>query len=368
MSIQRIFEPSEAQPAPANSTGIIGWLRKNIFYSSLSSAVSIGIIGLIAYFAYGLADWGIISADFVGSDRSACDSGGACWVFIGEWLQQFIYGFYPDELLWRVNLVFALSAALIALLVMEIKAKALGLFGITLFPLICFWLLHGGFLGLEEVGTENWGGLMLTLVVSAVGIVASLPLGILLALGRRSKMPIIRSFCTVFIEVWRGVPLITVLFMASVMLPLFTTGGNDMDKLLRAMIGIILFQSAYMAEVVRGGLQAIPKGQYEAANALGLSFWQSMGMIILPQALKIVIPGIVNTFIALFKDTTLLLIIGLMDLLAMVKAALTDSDWLGYATEGYVFVAIVFWILCFAMSQYSMRLEAKLDTGHKASK
>jgi general L-amino acid transport system permease protein len=190
-------------------------------------------------------------------------------------------------------------------------------------------------------------------------------LGILLALGRRSTMPIVKSVSVVFIEFWRGVPLITVLFMSSVMLPLFLPEGTHFDKLLRAMIGIALFQSAYMAEVVRGGLAAIPKGQYEAAQALGLSFWQSTGLIILPQALKMVIPGIVNTFIALFKDTTLVLIIGLFDMLAMIQAGLADPNWLGYAIEGLMFAALVYWIFCFGMSRYSMALERKLHTGHK---
>ena len=209
-----------------------------------------------------------------------------------------------------------------------------------------------------------WGGLFLTLVLSFVGIVAALPLGILLALGRRSNMPIVKSVCVVFIEFWRGVPLITVLFMSSVMLPLFLPEGMNFDKLLRAMIGIVLFQSAYMAEVVRSGLQAIPKGQYEAAKALGLSYWQSMGLIILPQALKLVIPGIVNTFIALFKDTTLVLIIGLFDLLSMIQSASQDANWLGYEIEGYVFAALIFWVFCFGMSRYSMSLERKLETSH----
>ena len=225
--------------------------------------------------------------------------------------------------------------------------------------------LHGGYLGLESVPTSQWGGLMLTLVIATVGIVGALPLGILLALGRRSRMPAVKVVCVTFIEFWRGVPLITVLFMSSVMLPLFLPEGMSFDKLLRAMIGVILFQSAYIAEVVRGGLQAIPKGQYEAAAAMGLGYWRSMGLVILPQALKLVIPGIVNTFIALFKDTSLVIIIGLFDLLNSVKQAAADPAWLGMATEGYVFAALVFWIFCFGMSRYSMHLERKLDTGHK---
>ena len=209
--------------------------------------------------------------------------------------------------------------------------------------------------GLQEVETSQWGGLLVTLVVAITGIVASLPLGILLALGRRSKMPIVRTFSVIFIEVWRGVPLITVLFMASVMLPLFLPEGVNFDKLMRALIGVALFSSAYMAEVVRGGLQAIPKGQYEAAQALGLSYWKMMSLIVLPQALKIVIPGIVNSFISLFKDTTLVSIIGLFDLLQHCHDELRDAKWASPQTgsTGYFSAALIFWIFCFGMSRYS---------------
>ncbi|MBI2205435.1 MAG: amino acid ABC transporter permease [Candidatus Rokubacteria bacterium] len=214
------------------------------------------------------------------------------------------------------------------------------------------------------VETRLWGGLFLTLVVASVGIVGSLPLGIVLALGRRSELPVIRAICVAFIEVWRGVPLITVLFMASNMFPLFMPEGVSFDKLLRALLGVTIFASAYMAEVVRGGLQAIPKGQYEAAQALGLGYWRTMGLIVLPQALRIVIPGIVNNFIGLFKDTTLVLIIGLFDFLGMAQAAASNAHWLGFAIEGYVFTAFGFWIFCFGMSRYSQHLERKLHTGH----
>lgn len=217
---------------------------------------------------------------------------------------------------------------------------------------------------LPEVETPLWGGLFLTLVIAITGIVASLPIGILLALGRRSTMPIIRAVCVGFIEFWRGVPLITVLFMSSVMFPLFLPEGMNFDKLLRALIGVMIFSAAYMAEVVRGGLQAIPKGQYEAAQALGLSFPKMMAFVVLPQALKLVIPGIVNTFIGLFKDTTLVLIIGLFDFLGMAQLAATNPDWLGFAVEGYVFTGFGFWIFCFTMSRYSQYLERKLHTGH----
>ncbi len=217
---------------------------------------------------------------------------------------------------------------------------------------------------MPEVETPLWGGLFLTLVIAITGIVASLPIGIVLALGRRSHMPIIRAVCVGFIEFWRGVPLITVLFMSSVMFPLFMPEGVNFDKLVRALVGVAIFSAAYMAEVVRGGLQAIPKGQYEAAQALGLSYPKMMVFIVLPQALKLVIPGIVNTFIGLFKDTTLVLIIGLFDFLGMAQLAATNPDWLGFAVEGYVFTGFGFWIFCFSMSRYSQYLEKKLHTGH----
>ena len=217
---------------------------------------------------------------------------------------------------------------------------------------------------LPMVETPLWGGLFLTLVIAISGIVASLPIGIVLALGRRSSMPLVRAVCVAFIELWRGVPLITVLFMSSVMFPLFLPEGMNFDKLLRALIGVMLFSAAYMAEVVRGGLQAIPKGQYEAAQALGLGYWKMMALIVLPQALKLVIPGIVNTFIGLFKDTTLVLVIGLFDLLGIVRQAGTNPDWGGFAIEGYFFSGLLFWAFCFGMSRYSQHLEKKLHTGH----
>jgi general L-amino acid transport system permease protein len=221
--------------------------------------------------------------------------------------------------------------------------------------------------GLEHVETEVWGGLLVTLVIAVTGIVASLPLGILLALGRRSQMPVVRLVSVIFIEFWRGIPLITVLFMSSVVLPLFLPDGVTFDKLLRALIGVALFSAAYMAEVVRGGIQALPKGQYEGAMALGLNYWQMMRMIILPQALKLVIPGIVNSFIALFKDTTLVLIIGLFDFLGMIQSSFTDSKWASpvQSLSGYLFAAFVFWLFCFSMSRYSIFMERRLDTGHQ---
>ncbi|WP_432697215.1 amino acid ABC transporter permease [Marinobacterium sp. YM272] len=360
------YELQPTLPPPANTIGVIGWARKHLFNGPLNSVATI----LLAWLAFTLLtpviDWALFSANWTGTTRDACTDGGACWVFIGQRIDQFLYGFYPREETWRLNLSFFLMLALILwLAIPKLPAKGIAaVLTLVVFPVVAFFLLTGGIFGLEAVDTHQWGGLSLTLVLAVVGMVASLPLGVLLALGRRSEMPIVKSLSVVYIEVWRGVPLITVLFMASVMLPLFFPEGMNFDKLLRALIGITLFQTAYMAEVVRGGLQAIPKGQYEAADALGLGYWQKMILIILPQALKMMIPGVVNTFIALFKDTSLVLIIGLFDLLAIVQAATNDPKWIGYATEGYVFVALVFWIFCFSMSRYSQYLEKRLQTGH----
>jgi general L-amino acid transport system permease protein len=229
---------------------------------------------------------------------------------------------------------------------------------------VSFWLLRGG-LGLVPVSTDQWGGFMLTLVIALVGIVLSLPLGILLALGRRSKLPIVHLLCVLFIEFVRGVPLITVIFMANIMLPLFLPPGYDVNVLLRVLVGTTAFVSAYMAEVVRGGLQAIPKGQFEGAMALGLGYWQMMRLIVLPQALRVSIPSIVNTFIGFFKDTTLVSMVGLYDFLNMVKAGFKDANWVGVELTGLGFCAAVYWVCCFSMSRYSMFLERKLHTGHK---
>ncbi len=352
---------------PISTTGLVGWARQNLFDTWLNSILTV-VVGYFLITTLGpMLNWAFLDADFFGDSKDSCTSDGACWVFVTVRINQFIYGFYPESELWRINIMFAAFAVLIAALVIERTPHRgwIALFTLTLFPIISFYLLYGDAFGLEKVETHKWGGLMLTLVLAVVGIVAALPIGILLALGRRSEMAVARSFCTIFIEVWRGVPLISVLFMASVMFPLFVPEEMNLDKLLRALIGIVMFQSAYMAEVIRGGLQAIPKGQYEAAEAMGLSYWKSMGLIILPQALKIVIPGIVNTFIALFKDTSLVLIIGLFDILATMQAAITDPAWPRVSTEGYVFVAFVFWIFCFSMSRYSQSLERKLSTGHR---
>ncbi len=361
-----VTSPSPALPPPASSVGVIGWLRKNLFSSVLSSLFTLLALYVLYRVIPPALNWAIFKADWLGTTRDVCSREGACWPFVGVRLHQFLFGFYPPSEYWRVVTAFSLVGGLVAWLLIDRTPKKamVGAFTIFVYPVIAYFLFYGGAFGLPLVETYKWGGLMLTLILATTGMFFSFPIGIILALGRRSSMPIAKSISVIFIEFWRGVPLITVLFMSSVMLPMFIPEDMQIDKLLRAMIGIIFFQSAYMAEVVRGGLQAIPKGQLEAAEALGLSYWQSMVFVILPQALKLVIPGIVNTFIALFKDTTLVLIIGLFDLLAVVQAAFADPKWLGFSVEGYVFVASVYWVSCFSMSRYSQHLEKKLHTGH----
>jgi general L-amino acid transport system permease protein len=367
------FTPTPARPAPANTVGFVGWARENLFATKLDSLLTVLAITLILYVMKVVFGWAVIDASFSGSDRTAClkDVQGACWPFIEAKFGQFIYGRYPDAERWRVDLVFA--AGLIGLVPMLMPnvghKRANMIFLLGFYPFFAFIMLTGGVLGLATVDTTDWGGLLVTLVVAVTGIVASLPLGILLALGRRSDLPIVRALCIGVIEIFRGVPLITVLFMASVMLPLFLPDGVNFDKLVRCLIGVALFSSAYMAEVVRGGLQAIPKGQYEAAAALGLSYWKTTRLIILPQALKLVIPGIVNTFIGLFKDTTLVLIVGLFDLLGIVQLHFTDASWATPETHitGYVFAGAVFWLFCFAMSRYSIFIENHLSTDRNGS-
>jgi len=354
------------QPPPPSEVGVVGWIRHNLLASKTDIFLTIVSIYLIYLLVPPVISWAFLNADWSGDTRDACTSGGACWVFIKVRMGQFMYGFYPTEERWRIDTTFILLVALMVPMFIEnFRYKAwLAVIILFIFPVIAFYLMAGGAFGLVVVDTPRWGGLSLTLIISIVGIVGSFPIGLMLALGRRSNMPAVSAFCTGFIELWRGVPLITVLFMSSVMFPLFLPDGVNFDKLIRALFGVTLFSAAYMAETVRGGLQAIPRGQYEGAEALGLTFWKSMAFIILPQALKHVIPGIVGNFIGLFKDTTLVLIIGLFDFLGIVQAASTDPKWLGYSIEGYAFCAFVYWMFCFSMSQYSQSIERKLHTGH----
>jgi len=373
-------EMALAEAAPRGEKGPGAWLRRNLFATPADTLLTIIGLLLIAVILPPFFNWAFINAAWTGTDRSACATvaqgggqpdgwSGACWAFVNAKFMQFMLGRYPDAERWRPILTALLFVALLVpLLVPSVPRKALNaVLFFFVFPIVAFILLTGGWFGLNPVETPLWGGLMVTLVLSFVGIAVSLPLGIVLALGRRSNMPIVKMLSVVFIETVRGVPLVTVLFMASVMLPLFLPAGVSFDKLLRALVGVALFASAYMAEVIRGGLQAIPKGQYEGADSLGLGYWQKMTLIVLPQALKLVIPGIVNTFIGLFKDTSLVYIIGMFDLLGIVRQNFSDAAWASAQTpiSGLIFAAFVFWIFCFGMSRYSIFMERRLDTGHK---
>ena len=359
------------QAAPRASSGYWAWLRRNLFATPTDAFLTVLAMAFLLWAVPPMISFLLTKAVWPGGTVEECRAidAGACWAYIGARFNFFVYGFYPNDLYWRPNIVFALSAALlIPLAIPKVPFKTINaILFLVAVPIVTFVLLAGGMFGLRPVPTEQWGGLLVTLVISFVAIIGSLPIGILLALGRQSKLPVIKTLSIAFIELWRAVPLITVLFMASIMLPLFLPQGTSIDKLLRALVGITLFASAYMAEVVRGGLQALPRGQFEAGASLGLNYWKQMGLIILPQALKHVIPGIVNTFIALFKDTSLVSIVGIFDLLNTVQAATSDANWFApsQAVTGYIFAAIIYWIFCFSMSRYSMFMERRLNTGHK---
>jgi len=440
----RTFRAKPDRPAPAQTVGVVGWMRRNLFSSPANTALT--LIG--AYFAYWViatvVDWALIDAVWQAETRRECldavGRSGACWPGVFVWFENLIYGLYPKDQIWRVNAGFALLVAwLVPLWLERVRSKvAIGVSAVLAYPVLASYFFLGGDKGflwsasiaaaltafvwvwataiaerrtgrtlgelvlaradaldadprhqrrvlfytaaagwlvayalvalwyLPYVTTNDWGGLFLTLVISGIGITFSLPAGVVLALGRRSELPVIRLICTVFIELFRSVPLITILFMFTTMLPLFLPVGVEVDQLVRAIVAVCLFASAYMAEVVRGGLQAIPRGQYEAAAAMGLGYWQATRLIVMPQALKIMIPTIVSTFIGFFKDTTLVSIIGLFDLLNMARAIGEDTDWLGLFIEPFFVVTLIYFVFCFAMSQYSINLERRLDTGQRS--
>ncbi|MFN3890409.1 MAG: ABC transporter permease subunit [Beijerinckiaceae bacterium] len=391
--VRTAFSPR--QPPPQVSAGVLGWIRANLFNGVLSSILTLLSVAFIAWITPGLVRWLVTDAIWSAPDGDACRApgAGACWAYVRAKLTFFTYGAYPRDQLWRVDVTLLAGAALAVWLLWPGAArKGLGaiLFFIV-YPVAGLILLHGmgdvsrsivraiGDLagspailnfahdGLPIIGTHLWGGVFVSLLVATVGIVVSLPAGVILALGRQSRAPVLRFFCIVLIEVVRGVPLITVLFMANTMLPLFVPAAWTPDRLLRPLIGVALFASVYMAEVVRGGLQAVPRGQYEGAMALGLSRANMMRLIVLPQALTIVIPGIVNSFIALFKDTTLVAIVGIFDFLRAIDTQRLDPAWNGptISTTGYVFAAMFYFVFCFAMSRYSLMMERRLTYGRK---
>jgi general L-amino acid transport system permease protein len=342
---------------------VIDWLRRNLFSSVTNTLLTLLVLALLWLVVPPVFGWAVTHATIAGDSKDACTGDGACWTFIKLRLHTFFWGHYPDEELWRLVVAAALLVAFAAP-VMRDRVRHRGIYVLlllTLFPLLAGILLVGGIRGLPFVDTSLWGGLMLDVIISFVTVAGALPLGILLAIGRRSQLPVIRYFSIGFIELWRGVPLLTVLFMSAVMVPLFLPYGVSIDRLIRAMVAFTLFNAAYMAETVRGGLQGVPIEQEEAAYSVGLKWWQVQAFVTLPQALRIVVPGIVNNIVDLFKDTSLVTIIGLVDLLGAVNQSLKDPAWLGLAKEGYVFTAFVFFVCCFGMSSYSRRFERRLN-------
>lgn len=348
---------------------ILEWLRDNLFSSVANTLLTVLAVAFIYVIVPPILNWTIFDAVWSGTGRADCigEGKGACWPFIAARSDQLIYGQYAAAERWRVDIVCLIGALGLAwILIPRLPGKLWAGIGMaTLFPVVSYLLLSGGVFDLPIVPTERWGGLLLTLLISVVGIATSIPIGILLALGRRSGLPVVRILCTCFIEFVRGVPLITLLFMAANVVPLFMPQGVSLDKLLRALIVISLFSAAYMAEVIRGGLQAIPRGQSEAAAALGLGYWRTTLLIVLPQAMKISLPSIVSSCISLLKDTSLIATIGFFDFLQVIKSGNADPAWSApnVAFTGYLFAALVYWTLCFGMSRYSAYLEDTVAGG-----
>jgi general L-amino acid transport system permease protein len=363
-------ELAASRPPPAIPQNLIALIKENLFNGWRASFLTIAALALIGFILPSVLRFLIFDAVWSAPDGGLCRApgAGACWAFIARKLPYFTYGSYPVAERWRVDLTLVLGAALIVWL-LWLNAPRRQLAAILFFlvyPILSFILLHGApWLGLRRIDSDLWGGIFVSLLVAIVGMVVSLPLGILLALGRRSTLPALSIVCTGFIEIVRGVPMITVLFMANTMLPLFVPENLAPDRLVRPLIGVALFASAYMAEVVRGGLQAMPRGQFEGAQALGLRMWPTLRLVILPQALRHVIPGIVNTFIGLFKDTTLVAVVGIFDFLRTVDTARLDPVWAGptISTTGYVFAAVFYFAFCFGMSRYSLFVERRLSRG-----
>jgi general L-amino acid transport system permease protein len=348
-------------PPPRAHQGAIGWMRASLFSSPLNTLLTVLVAWLLLMSIPALVEWLFIRANFDATTAQECRaSGGACWAFIAEKHRLILFGVYPYDEQWRPLLAsIILIGVIVCSCIRWFWKPFLGLIWIGALLAVAV-LMWGGIFGLTHVENDRWGGLPLTLILATFGIAFAFPIGLLLALGRRSHMPAVKALCVVYIELIRGVPLISLLFMSSVMLPLFLPEGFSIDKLLRAQIAIILFAAAYIA-----GLQAIPKGQYEGADSIGLSYWQQMRKIILPQALKVVIPPLVGIFIALFKDTSLVVIIGIFDLTQAAKTAVADAAWRGFSTEAYLFIAFIYFIFCFSISRYSQSLERHLQTGHQ---
>ncbi len=359
------FQPVAARHAPIRSEGLVAWVRANLFGDWMTSLSTVLIVALLLWLLPSFADWALLKAHWL-PDVAACraDRAGACWGVVAEKHRLIIFGRFPFEQQWRPLIATLLMVGLLVASCMRFFWKP-WLVILWLAVLAAFFtLMYGNVMGLEKVETDRWGGLPLTILLASLSIVMAFPIALLVALGRRSELPAIRTFCTIFVELVRGVPLITVLFMAAFMFPLFMPPGFSIDVLIRVLVGITLFAAAYMAEVIRGGLQAIPKGQLEAAASLGLSYWQTQRKIVLPQALAMVVPGIMNNFISLFKDTSLVTIVSLYELTGALGLALnSDADWRPYKIEGYLFIASIYFVFCFAMSRYSLWVERQVNKG-----
>jgi general L-amino acid transport system permease protein len=363
-----VFQPIEPREAPVKVEGFVPWVKRNLFSNWRNTLITVLLGALFIYWAPSIVNWALLQA-VVEPNADLCQSArgsGACWGVVVEKYRLIIFGRYPYEQQWRPEVAtLLLLAMLVASCIRAFWKPWLGALWIVGLPAF-FVLMYGGLLGLEVVDTDRWGGLPLTIMLASMSIILAFPLAILVALGRRSNLPAIRTFCVIYVELIRGVPLISVLFMASFMFPLFMPPGVTIDVLLRVLVGITLFAAAYLAEIVRGGLQAIPNGQVEAAQSLGLTYWQTQRKIVLPQALALVVPGVVNSFIATFKDTSLVAIVSLYELTGSLGLALnSDANWRPFKIEGYLFIAVIYFAFCFAMSRYSLWIEKQVNVSRK---
>lgn len=359
------FTPIAPRTAPIRTDGLVYWLRANLFNGWKTTLATIFIGGFLLWYVPQFLNWAVFSARWAPiADACRVEGAGACWGVITEKYRLILFGRYPFDEQWRPLLASLLMLGLVVVSCIRYFWKpALAILWVAVLAAF-FTLMYGGVLGLDVVETDGWGGLPLTLLLATLSMVAAFPIALLVALGRRSNLPAIRSFCTIYVELIRGVPLISVLFMASFMFPLFMPVGFSIDVLIRVLVGITLFAAAYMAEVIRGGLQAIPKGQIEAAATLGLSYWQTQRKIVLPQALAMVVPGIMNNFIAIFMDTSLVTIVSLYELTGALGLALnSDADWRPFKIEGYFFIALIYFFFCFSMSLYSRWVEKQANRG-----
>lgn len=357
------FKPIAARPAPVNTEGPVAWVKANLLAGWKTTLATFIIGGLLLWLVPQILNWALFKAVWLPSyEACRADGVGACWGVIAEKYRIIIFGRYPFEQQWRPLIAATLLTGLLVASCMRMfwKAWLAILWAVVLAAF--FTLMYGNTMGLTRVETDRWGGLPLTILLASLSLVASFPIALLVALGRRSNLPAIRSFCTIYVELIRGVPLISVLFMASFMFPLFMPPGVKIDVLIRVLVGITLFAAAYSAEVIRGGLQAIPKGQIEAAATLGLSYWQTQRKIVLPQALAMVVPGIMNNFISTFKDTSLVTIVSLYELTGAMSLALnSDANWRPFVIEGYIFIALIYFVFCFSMSRYSHWVEKQVN-------